>query len=1439
MSFLAKYNPDELRFPAIIFRNEDYAIQFASSDAVNLYGFQSGEMCQLNLMQLFHHPIDSVSGEDWPHFERDVNFKGHFSHYTKDGEVIQVSIVPVPIEYCGERCTMLIIDHIISDIISEGSGLPSGEKGGLNEKVPAKLEGLFTDFRFLLNSSPDLIFRISKDGFYLEVYPENSPKLAVPADQIIGKNITEILPLEISRITVESLRECFDTNSESRCEYQLALPSGIHYFESRNKPVNSQEAICIIRDITDFKRSEREMMIFQNRLKLAQEMALIAYWDYMPNEGIIVFSDFMSSILGLDNSCKSLTLQEFVKLAHPEFSSKLDKAFRDHLTNHIPFGLEYKIIVDGREKWFYVSAITNFADQENPTVTTGILQDITERMDLKFQFENQGALFSSMLNTLPDVFFYKDLEGKFRGINSKFEEITGLSSLSVIGRSDHELFDSEYADIFVENDRLVFEKGKPILAEEVHTSADGKLHVYESLKAPIFSDKGDLMGLIGFSRMIDDRLELEHKIREQTDTLVAITENVPGILVKAMYTIDDDLSVLYASSGFYNLFPVSTEDIYTNMESVLQYIIPEDRQNLLSSIREHSELMKNLITEIRIQDDMKDDYRYVSVHAKPSLVEPRKYIWHGYLSEITEQKRLSEELLKKEFLLNNLLDTMEDVVYVIDAESYQVLNMSPSATKLYGRQTYEFYDDPELFIKIAHPDDRKYLEEMLISLLQEKRVELQYRILLPDGSIKWVLDKFWLSYDPNNQKSIIQGLIIDITKIKSLEADINHHAEFLKLLLNLANSFINIPVIHVDQSINAALETVGLFVGADRSYIFTYDFKKYDCSNTFEWCAEGISPEIDNLQNVPLGAIPHWVDMHMKKEAMIIADVFSLPPEDGVRQILEPQGVKSIITLPIFDRGVLTGFIGFDSVNQYKVYTDREVQLLQFLSEIIINAQNRKMFEQNLIKSRKRFQSIYYNASLGLYRIDGKGKLLMVNPAMAEILGFEGPLELEGRYIAEMNIVDIEALLTVRKKLKINDLVTGYEGTWRKKNGEPIFIRESVRVIRDKNGNPIYYDGAAEDITQRKNAEMALLESEEKFRQLAENISDMIWLRDLIKDEVIYFNPSLAKFFGQREEINKCNIRCFLDQCNEEERDRLSEFLTLEVSQEKHGDFILMDMNHNQKWFKIDIYPIKSIDGDVIRQVGIATDISTMIEAQEALKKSLEIEKKVGELKTRFVSMASHEFKTPLASIIMASETIQNFRSRFTDQDYDKYLDRIKRNTVHLSAMINNVLNLSKMESGNIQITPERIAVNEFIGKWLSGYQENHPVNHKIFLELPENETYVNVDRQHLLHAMDNLFSNGMKYSPRNSEIEIGVRTHSGYLTISVSDHGIGIPEKDRNTMFSPFFRASNSGSVHGTGLGLSMVKQMVEQNGGKIWFESREGEGTVFYVEFPLCDSK
>ncbi len=182
------------------------------------------------------------------------------------------------------------------------------------------------------------------------------------------------------------------------------------------------------------------------------------------------------------------------------------------------------------------------------------------------------------------------------------------------------------------------------------------------------------------------------------------------------------------------------------------------------------------------------------------------------------------------------------------------------------------------------------------------------------------------------------------------------HHNTLQLLVEMAKSFINLPVEKADSAINNALKTIGKFVGADRSYVFRYNFRNNTFTNTYEWCAKGITPEIDNLQDQSNEHITEWVEAHLKNEAVHIYDV-SVLPEGKLKSILEKQQIKSTLIMPMWSGKELIGFVGFDFVKNFHGYSEREKQILSVFAELLVNVQtqihNRKMLRQAKERAEK------------------------------------------------------------------------------------------------------------------------------------------------------------------------------------------------------------------------------------------------------------------------------------------------------------------------------------------------------------------------------------------------------------------------------------------------------------------------------------------------------
>ena len=238
--------------------------------------------------------------------------------------------------------------------------------------------------------------------------------------------------------------------------------------------------------------------------------------------------------------------------------------------------------------------------------------------------------------------------------------------------------------------------------------------------------------------------------------------------------------------------------------------------------------------------------------------------------------------------------------------------------------------------------------------------------------------------------------------------------------------------------------------------------------------------------------------------------------------------------------------------------------------------------------------------------------------------------------------------------------------------------------------------------------------------------------------------------------------------------------------------------------------------------------------AQEETKIALEKEKELNSLKSRFVSMASHEFRTPLSTVLSSVSLIDQYSKRGDLPKTEKHIARIKSKVGELTDILNDFLSLDKLEQGKIEYQPEQLDLVAFIEQRCEELKTVAKTSQSFCFEPTQASCWISIDPKVILHILTNLCSNAIKYSPEGSQIDIVLTEDSANVSIAITDKGIGIPEADQKHLFERFFRANNATNIQGTGLGLNLVKRYVDLADGKISFQSEEGKGATFIVEFP-----
>ncbi len=268
--------------------------------------------------------------------------------------------------------------------------------------------------------------------------------------------------------------------------------------------------------------------------------------------------------------------------------------------------------------------------------------------------------------------------------------------------------------------------------------------------------------------------------------------------------------------------------------------------------------------------------------------------------------------------------------------------------------------------------------------------------------------------------------------------------------------------------------------------------------------------------------------------------------------------------------------------------------------------------------------------------------------------------------------------------------------------------------------------------------------------------------------------------------------------------------------------------------FIIDAFPLLNLDGSVERIVVMTRDVTALRSALQQLETALLSEQELGKLKSRFVTMASHEFRTPLTAIASSAFLVENYAERQDFVNIKKHAGRIRQSVDNLNAILSEFLSLGKLEENKIRPVCKPFNLRDLVDDVYTDLSHLFKPGQEFISQFTGNETVI-LDQSVLKNVLINLISNAIKYSPENTKINVSCEVTGSAANITILDEGIGISDQDQQKLFTRFFRAENAADVQGTGLGLYIVKRYVDLMRGAVSFESKLGKGSTFRVAIPL----
>ena len=445
---------------------------------------------------------------------------------------------------------------------------------------------------------------------------------------------------------------------------------------------------------------------------------------------------------------------------------------------------------------------------------------------------------------------------------------------------------------------------------------------------------------------------------------------------------------------------------------------------------------------------------------------------------------------------------------------------------------------------------------------------------------------------------------------------------------------------------------------------------------------------------------------------------------------------------------------------------------------------------------------------------------------LAEVLG-KTPRILQGPK------TNRQALAKVRTALSKWQPVTVETINYRK-DGSEFWVEFSIVAVANKQGYYTHWISVQRDITERKRTEKALRRSDERFRRVVENALDIITIIDT-EGHIYYASPSVETVIGYSPE--KFIGDNFFAHIHPDDLATASQEVIRVFQNSAPGLPIEFRYRHkNDSWRVLEAVSQKFIDDAPEARILINSRDITERKRLSEMRLALERERELSAIKTRFFSMASHEFRTPLSTVLAAAQLMENSPGVWQDANKrSRNLQRIQDSVKNMVQLLDDILTINRAETGKLEFNPQPLRLEKLCCHCVEEIQLSAGSEHLITFDCHQQGVRVCLDEKLMRSIMANLLSNAIKYSPQGGEVKVSLEFSGDRVQIQITDRGIGISSDDLEQLFEPFHRGQNVRRIPGTGLGLVVVKKCVDLHHGQINLTSEPNVGTIVTVSLPL----
>ncbi|BAY19069.1 two-component sensor histidine kinase [Anabaenopsis circularis NIES-21] len=1030
-------------------------------------------------------------------------------------------------------------------------------------------------------------------------------------------------------------------------------------------------------------------------------------------------------------------------------------------------------LINGKQSWLEISKIPLHDVAGNVVGLLGTVADITERQQVQADLEKSEERFRFLVESIPQQVWIGEANGNIQYINQKTLDYHGCAPEQVFGWAWQQWLHPDDLPQCLAVWEAALATGQPFEGELRLLRGIDHTYRWHLVRAIPWRDQaGEIHTWFGTNTDIHDRVTAELALKHSEQRFRNLVESSYDLI----WEVDQNCAYTYVSPKIRDILGYEPEAALG--KTPLDFMPPELHETLAPSFAAILTVPQPFQCLENIQVHQDGHLVLLETSGVPIFDQDGKFTgYRGTNRDITERKQAETALKETQQQLQAILDHSAAAIYVVDTDNRFLL------INRYVAQLLNITQEQIIGKSIYELWTQEIADKFAVNnhqvITHGVPIKVEEVVPLEDKLHTYFSVKFPLK-DAQGVTYAVCGLSTDITDRKLAEESLTR---FHKA---------------IESTSDAICMTDGTgkvtYVNSGFTEIYGYTLEEY--------LAAG-------------GAISIF-----KYQAELNTVLTIIGNGDSWRGEVTMQARNGRL-LQVYLRA-----------NAMKDATGRIIGLVAIHTDIT----PRKQAEEGL---RLRDRAIAASSN-GIIIADASipnGPIIYVNPAFEHMTGYSAA-EVIGTSFRLFQRADIEqsGLQELNAAMQAGRDCTVTLRNYRK-NGSLWWNELNISPVYDTEGILTHYIGIQTDITERKQTETALLVSQQRLQYLLSSSPAVIYTSKVGEDfGTTFVSNNISTITGYQPQDFTEDSSFWAHHIHPEDVLNVFAELSQILQQDYYSlEYRFLHKNGTYRWVSDQGKLVRDDTGNPVEMVGYLADITQRKQLEQELRIALEKEKELNELKSRFVSMTSHEFRTPLSTILSSSELLEHYRYKWTEEKQITHLHRIQAAVKRINEMLNDVLVIGKAEAGKLEYRPTAFDLVAYCTHIIEEAQLNQNNRCCIYFSSQYSSISCCMDEKLLGHILHNLLSNAIKYSPEGSTVKLTLACEHGQAILEIQDRGIGIPPEDLPHLFESFHRAKNVGNILGTGLGLAIVKKCIDIHQGIITVTSSLGVGTTFTVTLPL----